>query len=368
MIARRSMADVLREAVGRGWLPAGVDDTARAALVAADHDDMPWYLRVLTGGAAWVGAMFLLATGLGIISVILGERVDLAAVALGLALMPAGIALRARGRSEFQRQSSLVAVIAGQMLLVGGVGSLLRSTDIGAIALIISSVPLVLRYDDAVYRYCATVAIIAAALFLMLEVKVPRAMGITTALTAVGPLLAWRAFPGVERHHRLLDPIAWAAATMCCALLTFQTIVEVVTGTVGFSPAYVNSLMPSPWLLTACLAAALVWLALQVAQDHGASPTAPVPLVAIAVVVVVAVLTHRTPAVLGALLLIVLGFDRRRTGLVAMGAAFLIGFLGLYYYSLSLTLLQKSAVLVASGVACLACAAFMRSQTKEQGA
>ena len=48
------------------------------------------------------------------------------------------------------------------------------------------------------------------------------------------------------------------------------------------------------------------------------------------------------------------------TGLVGLGAACLVGFLGLHYYSLALTLLQKSAVLVASGAVCLACAAFFR--------
>ncbi len=75
---------------------------------------------------------------------------------------------------------------------------------------------------------------------------------------------------------------------------------------------------------------------------------------AIAAVVAVGALTLSAPAVSGALLFVVLGFDRRRTGLVALAAVFLIGFLGLYYYSLSLTLLQKSIVLAASGAVCLA--------------
>ena len=81
-----------------------------------------------------------------------------------------------------------------------------------------------------------------------------------------------------------------------------------------------------------------------------------------AAVVAVGALTLSAPAVSGALLFVVLGFDRRRPGLVALAAAFLVGFLGLYYYSLSLTLLQKSVVLVASGAVCLAAAAFFTSR------
>ena len=60
-----------------------------------------------------------------------------------------------------------------------------------------------------------------------------------------------------------------------------------------------------------------------------------------------------------------LGFDRRRSGLVGLAATFLIGFLGIYYYSLTLSLLQKSAVLVASGAVCLAAAAFFRARLRE---
>jgi uncharacterized membrane protein len=68
----------------------------------------------------------------------------------------------------------------------------------------------------------------------------------------------------------------------------------------------------------------------------------------------------------GALVLVMLGFDRRRAGLVGLGSAFLIGFLGLHYYSLALTLMQKSAVLVGSGLVCLAGAAFFRRAVPEE--
>jgi uncharacterized membrane protein len=86
--------------------------------------------------------------------------------------------------------------------------------------------------------------------------------------------------------------------------------------------------------------------------------------VAIAAVVTVGALTLSAPAVTGALLFVVLGFDRRRTGLVALAAVFLVGFLGVYYYSLSLTLLQKSVVLVASGGVCLGAAAYFTRRSR----
>jgi hypothetical protein len=366
MIPTRSLHEVLQEAVAYGWLPVGIEDRAREALAAADADDMPWYLRVLTGGAAWVGAFFLLATGLGIISVILGEQVDLAAIGLGVGLMPLGIAMRTTRRGEFMHQASLVCVMAGQMLLVGGTGSLMSSTDLAVWAAILSSLVLILRFDDGVYRFCATLVVIGGALFLAMEVRIPYAMGIATAITAAWPVVAWRMLPGLARRHRVADPVAWAAATASCGLLTTQAIIDAVTGTVGYSPSFVRMLLPSPLPLTLLFVGLLVWLALRVARDHGVSSSAPGVLAAVGAAVVVGVLTRATPAVSGALVLVMLGFDRRRVGLVGLGSAFLIGFLGLHYYSLALTLMQKSAVLVGSGLVCLAGAAFFRQGLPEE--
>jgi hypothetical protein len=199
-----------------------------------------------------------------------------------------------------------------------------------------------------------------------MEVRIPYAMGIATAITAAWPVVAWRMLPGLARRHRITDPVAWAAATASCGLLTTQAIIDAVTGTVGYSPSFVRMLLPSPLPLTLLFVGLLVWLALRVARDHGVSSSAPGVLAAVGAAVVVGVLTRATPAVSGALVLVMLGFDRRRVGLVGLGSAFLIGFLGLHYYSLALTLMQKSAVLVGSGLVCLAGAAFFRQGLPEE--
>jgi hypothetical protein len=362
MTSRVSLRSILGEPALAGRLPADIEASARSALVQAEQDEMPWYLRLLMGGAAWVGALFMLGTVLGLVALALGERVDVAALVLGLGLMPAGVKLHAARRSELLRQAALVFVIAGQLLVVGAVGSL-STTTATALAAIASSAVLIAVFDEPGYRFGGTLAIIAAFLFVAFEQKVPYAMGLVTAATAVGPIAIWRIWPDVagpapRRLHRIFDPIAWACATTACGLLALQAAIEAVTGTAGYSPGFIRLLLPRPWPLTALFVALLVWLALRIAREHGSSPTAPAPLVAIAAVVAVGALTLSAPAVSGALLFVVLGFDRRRSGLVALAAAFLVGFLGLYYYSLSLTLLQKSVVLVASGAVCLAASAF----------
>ena len=363
-----SIRGVIAEAMGTNLLPPGADDGARAALQGAAQEHVPWYLRMLIGGAAWVGAWFLLGTMLGLIGLAIGERIDAVAVLLGLVLMPAGVALRGTARGELQRQSALVSVLTGQLLLVGGLGAISESLTLAAAATIISSAVLIAVFDDGVYRFGATLAIVTAILVVAFDRRLPYAMGVVTATLACMPVLIWRTSPDLQALHRQLDPVAWASATAACGLLALQAVIDAVTGSVGASPAFIQLLLPKAWPLTAVFVLLLVWLAVLVARDHGASPTSPAAAAAIGGAIAIGVLTMSTPAVSGALLLVMLGFDRRRSGLIGLAALFLVGFLGIYYYSLALSLLQKSAVLVASGAVCLAAAAFFRAQAREVSA
>ena len=104
-----SIRSVLAAAMGKNLLPADAHDRASAALLGAAQDHVPWYLRVLIGGGAWVGAWFMLGTVLGLVGLAIGQRIDAVALLLGLALMPAGVALRTAARGELQRQSALVS-------------------------------------------------------------------------------------------------------------------------------------------------------------------------------------------------------------------------------------------------------------------
>jgi len=368
MIPATSIRGVLAEAMDRRLLPVGTDDRARAALQAAAQDHMPWYLRVLIGGAAWVGAWFLLGTLLGIVGMAIGERIDAVAVVLGLMLMPAGVALGHASRGELQRQASLVSVITGQLLLVGGLGAISESIALAAAATVVSSAILITLFGDGVYRFGATLAIVTAILIVAFDRRLPYAMGVVTAATACLPMLIWRSSPQLQAFHRQLDPVAWACATAACGLLALQAVIDAVTGSSGYSPAFIQLLLPKAWPLTAVFVLLLVWLATQVAREHGKAPTDPTVAAAIAGATAIGALTSSTPAVSGALMLVMLGFDRRRGGLVGLAASFLVGFLGIYYYSLALSLLQKSAVLVASGAVCLAAAAFFHARSREVAA
>lgn len=366
-----SLRALLDEAATTSAIGSDVEPAMRAALTRVLQDDVPWYLSLLMGGAAWVGALFMLGTVLGLVALALGERADLAALVLGIGLIPAGVKVRSMRAGEFARQAALVCVVAGQLLLVGAIGSMSDAIVAASLATIVSTAILIVVFDESVYRFGGTLAIVGAVLIAAFERKIPYAMGVLTAVTAVLPVVIWRIWPGAGTGAsgwpllRMLGPVAWASAVAACGLLALDAVIAGVTGTAGYPRGFVDLLLPRPWPLTTVFVAWLVWFAARVAADHGTTATDPGPLAAMAAAVGIGALTLSTPAVCGTLLLLVLGFDRRRVGLVALGAVFLVGFLGLYYYSLELSLLQKSLVLVASGTVCLAAAAFFRSRRTE---
>lgn len=366
MSARVSIRDVLVEAQQAGIVGAEAEAPARAALVQLAAEDLPWYLRLLAGGAAWVAALFLLSLLLGLVAAIIGERVDVAALALGLVLVPAGLWFgRARRGGEFRRQFSLVCVLAGQMCLVGGIGGNASSITAAAVATMLSSVMILPFFDEPAYRFMATLAIVGAGLALGIDGRVPGTLGIAAAVTAAVAMGAWGGGAPLLQWHRLLDPIAWACVVACIALLGLQGVLDVVVGDRGAPTGLTHVLLRSRWLLVLWFSVALVGLAVRVARDHATPVSAPTVLAAIGVVLVVGLLTTSVPAVTGTLLFTALGFDRRRPGLMGLAAAGLIGALGLYYYDLALTLLQKSLLLMASGLVCLAAAAFFRQRAQE---
>jgi uncharacterized membrane protein len=90
----------------------------------------------------------------------------------------------------------------------------------------------------------------------------------------------------------------------------------------------------------------------------------PESMLTLAGILLIGWLTRSTPAIIATVAILALGFDRRSRGLIALATAFFLGFGGLYYYNLRLTLLEKSGVLAMSGVVCLVAYAALRARTR----
>jgi uncharacterized membrane protein len=167
----------------------------------------------------------------------------------------------------------------------------------------------------------------------------------------------------------MLEPVGYGMVAALFGVLLFSTIFAVADDLVRGSRAA----RPNAWHLgpaTAIgLTAAIIALELAIFAEQRAKPRQAV-FVATVATTLLGALTLSTPGVIAAITVLALGFDRRNRILIGLAAVFLVKFSSAYYYSLRMTLLEKSAVLVASGLLLLAARAYveLRSRPREADA
>jgi len=174
-------------------------------------------------------------------------------------------------------------------------------------------------------------------------------------LLAVALLLAWRLAPraDVELQAERLEPVVYGVAIALVGFLLTHTVIVV------------GEILEMHWaglgLVTiAGINLALLVLVAAIFLEHEVPLARPEALGAFGLIILLGAITRSTPGVAATLFLLVLGFDRRARGLMTMAITFFLFFGAAYYYDLRLTLLQKSGILVLSGVVCLAAWAVLR--------
>src|SRR5437762_8667522 len=102
---RLRIADVLARLRADGLATTQSDDAARAALLAASEDYIPWYIRLAVGLGAWAATAFLL----GFIGALVGLENAGARFLVGAVLLGGAVWLRRETKAEFMRQSAVAA-------------------------------------------------------------------------------------------------------------------------------------------------------------------------------------------------------------------------------------------------------------------
>ncbi|MDQ3949482.1 MAG: DUF4401 domain-containing protein, partial [Gemmatimonadota bacterium] len=171
----------------------------------------------------------------------------------------------------------------------------------------------------------------------------------------------WRG--GIRKRSRelteMLEPVGYGTIVALLAVLLFSSFFAVADDLVrGPQSTRVNAWHLGP-LTTVGVTAALIALELATFAEQRVKPRREVVLVAVTATVLLALLTLSTPGLIAAVAALTLGFDRRNKILIWIAIVFLVKFASVYYYSLRMTLLEKSVVLVASGLLLLAARAYI---------
>jgi hypothetical protein len=338
---------------------AGIAQGEEPALPA--RASSPWYVRAMLGAAAWLAAAFFLPW----VVLLIGERSlrGWGYVLLGLALcagagaMFRALARAAAGRKEpqdFQHQLALVLGLSGQGAVWAGLfffGSH-AGPGVGALFLIIAGFELAVVWavPDFLHRVLAA---LWGGIALSIALFAWNVHALAPALLAALASLAWLREGRLGDKRELVRAAAygltlaflgsqgWQMAGSAVGLASFGTVL----------PASAAQAMA----IGGRLLLAVVWLFAVwsiAGRYRGLAPSVRKAVLLSAVVA--AVLAGFAPAVLAGLLVTVLGFAHGNRLVLGLGLAAVAVSLSWTYYNLDATLLVKSAVLAASGVAALA--------------
>ena len=322
-----------------------VDRTAVGALVAERraHDDMPLYLRLLAGTGAFIASIFFVSFLFA--ADLLDPDTPWQAMAWGAAFIVFAVGLKrlsdgkGEGLADALTVASFSLMATGKGLAVGGLAMEMDSewgVTLGLLAVTGVTYPL---YRISVDRYLSSLALFASLFVTLLhggglaaELREPL-FHLATAATLAGALgLSLSA-----RAGRTTAPLAyalWTTAAGAAMLVVAQTTHRLDLPEVAV------------WPVTALLGLSLMTV---IAWAAGRREALARPPVLVALGGAVGLSAVSSPGLVLAVTLMVLGYARHDRLMTAFGVLFVPLFLFHLYYSLDLGLLEKSALLTASG-------------------
>jgi hypothetical protein len=370
---RLTIADVFNRIVAEGLASTESIEKARAALAGAVDTSPPWFARVIAGFGAWVATSFLI----GFLIVMNVVEDETRAIIVGSILIAAAVYIRrtADAEAEFKRQLALAGSLAGQVLVIVGVVGETRSAALAGLVALVMSAVLIPLVPDQAHRFMSGLIGSIAALAAMADLRLAWPLGdfgplgavvirgtdfAALAIVAVAAYV-WRV--GLRERSRelaeMLEPVGYGTIAALLAVLLFSSLFAIADDLVrGPQSARVNAWHLGP-LTTVGMTAALLVLERAIFSEQRAEAPREAIVVAVAATALLGLVTLSTPGIIAAVAVLTLGFDRRNRILVGLAVVFLVEFASVYYYSLRMTLLEKSMILVASGLLLLAGRAYV---------
>ena len=340
---RLSISDVLAQLRAEGLAPSGIEDAASAALAADRSEELPWFMRTAMGVGAWLATAFLL-TGLLTVGGLENEH---ARIVVGIVFVAAAIWLRRDADVEFLRQAAVAVSFAGQGLVLAGIGELSESATVTGLSLTAISVALIRLMPDQVHRFLSTLVGVGAAAVAAYDAR-GLSIDFVTLIVVVATALVWRFGLGArsERAATIAEPVGYGLVVALFGLLLYSSFTTVESARWLWGSHFPDV---SSRLTTVGITLALLGLVWSIVREQGTAPSSTTAFAALAGVAVLGASTLSSPGIIAGAAVLVLAFDRRNRVLLGLAIVFLLVFGSVYYYSLHLTLLEKSGVLAGSG-------------------
>lgn len=322
----------------------------------------PWFVRVMLGIAGWIGALFLIAFVGGAFAFIMQDA-SFAAIAGAVCCAAAFVLFRSFDGNDFAEQFGLVVSLVGQILIAVGLSQYLKIEEPPLyFAFAAVEVALAFAVPNFLHRVLVTSG---AAIALGLGISQLELHGLAAPLLSLGLAFVWIEPRRWAADGKIWRPIGYGLVLALLIVETFRLFgAGWLLGARGDEPGWFS--LYGPLIGRGLTAAVLVWVAATLSLREGRGSR--ISLFAIAVAILVGLLSLTAPGLASALLILLLGFAAGSRILVALGILSLLGFVAHFYYSLHATLLEKSGVMALTGLCLLAAHLLLRRLLPASGA
>lgn len=321
--------------------PDTAAEISQTVSTPAAEKSNPWYIQAIIGIAAWLAAIpfigFLSSMSL------LNSATSMIVLGGFFCIIAVGLRYIIR-KSIFLAQLALAISLAGQILLIGGIGWATDSPRVAALAVIILELILIAAYPDSLHRFLSTILIPAAVLFLLFDLEIQETVHVLIIALAVGSVAIWEneVYLAVKVPANLYRPLGYGLSVSLLYVLILS--IGDVFGTPLVEVYYW-------WFSSISLLMILLALEYFILTSEQLKASWNITGLIIIGTIIVFLPTLQAPGIVAAVLILILGFHRGNLLLMGLAAAFLALFLIVFYYNLALTLLTKSLILMGTGLA-----------------
>ena len=333
------------------WHQLKKQQKVKGDMPAREQDEVEniWYIRLIQGIAGWLAALFLMGfLGFGVAG--LFEH-GAAMMVLGLVINVSAYGYYKADRdSDFFEQMVLAFSLTGQFLFAFGMFELFDFKNRHWLVVVgIYQLLLMWVMNHYLHRFLsAWFAIIA--LFWGFESLVYSGVG--SALVGAVFVWLWLDKCGWQAERNFYEPIAYALG-LSLLQLNVQSHAWLFGGFYRNRAAGSWLMQNADWLSALLNSVVLLYLVYRLALEYHVKLSSQSGRLLVLAALVLLFSAMPVIGLSSALLVLLVGYARQNVVLMVMGGLALLGFVSWYYYSLHITLLNKSLILMVMGLVLL---------------
>lgn len=319
-------------------------------LPEAGEASSPWFVRVMLGFAGWLGAGFLLSFVGAAFAFVFRSASSM--LFLGACACAAAVAIfRVAPKNDFLAQFGLAVSFAGQALILIGLADVFRSfnpTQFALCFMLLQAVLFVL-VPNYLHRVLSALGAALAALWLIIDAGL---FAFAPAAMTAAFLAAWLVEFDFEKHGPLLRSGGYglAIAAVLTSVLHGGLWLGWMVSRGHGQPVGGEAVQ---WLGHGASVLVLIGAVVALLRREGLELGSGQGRVGLCAALILGLASFKAPGVAPATAILVVGYANGNRVLAGLGIVALLGYLSHYYYSMQTTLLFKSGLLAATGLALL---------------